>query len=807
MNQFLAETVAKLHEQYAKNNISDRGEGLESVVYATLNWPSWFVSVLVLASVTWFIFTARREQSSAIVWRKGFILGLRLLAIATLGFMLQGWMHQQHKTDLPELIIAFDVSHSMNTVDSLSEMPNKEEWLARLKSNTLTEPTRLNLAKLLLLENQQELLDALTSRFRVRLVAMGEQTKPITQSQAELSTAIRHLQATDNASKLGQSLREILETQRGRSTAAILLFTDGITTEGKPLSEIAEYARHKTIPLYTIGIGNEYAPRDVRLIDLLVEEQAFVNDMLTFEVKLSASSMQHRSGKVQLKVIGQSEVLAEQAITLTQEQETQTLKLNHRPNKEGIWNYELILAGFSQDTQPENNRVTSVVQVHNTQVRVLFVQGAPSYEYRFLKTMLERELNQAENTTSDSLGFRVVLQDADLKFAETDKSALPLFPISRDELFQYDVLILGDADPTQFSPTVLNNINDFVLVRGGGMIAIAGPRFNPLAYHDTPLATLFPIELETARIPLATSDLTTEIRPLPTALGLASTPLQLVDNPVENLQLWTEKLPGMYWWTESPDLRAGARVLLQHPTQSGESGSPLPLLTMHYIGAGRVMFQGFDSSYRWRYRVGDKYFSRYWIQMIRLMARGKIFANQRASELVSDRKEYRRGETVSLRLKFFDERLAPAEEHSVVLAVEREGMPRRTLSASRVSSQRGIFEASMTNLGEGVYRTWLLSPTVSGEPPSQEFRILAPPGEQARLELDRKELQSTAETSGGKFSKWHATEELFAQLPPGRPVRIEALPPTPIWNSPVLAGLFVLFLVTEWVARKLWGML
>ena len=73
-----------------------------------------------------------------------------------------------------------------------------------------------------------------------------------------------------------------------------------------------------------------------------------------------------------------------------------------------------------------------------------------------------------------------------------------MFPVSRDELFAYDVLIFGDANPSFLSRSVLDNIAAFVEERGGGLVVIAGPRHTPLAYRDTPLAKLLPINLDTA---------------------------------------------------------------------------------------------------------------------------------------------------------------------------------------------------------------------------------------------------------------------------------------------------------------------
>jgi hypothetical protein len=354
---------------------------------------------------------------------------------------------------------------------------------------------------------------------------------------------------------------------------------------------------------------------------------------------------------------------------------------------------------------------------------------------------------------------------------------------------------------------MLQNVADFVKVRGGGVVFIAGPRFNPGAYRDTPLASILPIDPATARLPDPDEDLSQEIRPRPTPLGLSTGTLQLADSRIENLQLWSQKLPGMYWWVETPHVRPGARVLLEHPTKTGAQGTPLPLLSLQFVGSGKVMFQAFDGSYRWRFRAGDEYFARYWIQTIRFLSRSKVLGKDRSAELTSDREEYQRGEPVLLRLKFLDDRKAPAEDDGVALMLERPGSPRRTITARRTSDSRGVFETTLTNLAEGRYRAWLAAPSLEGEPPSKEFRVVAPPGEQARLEMDAAELKSAAKISAGKFYTFSSASKLLDDLPPGRQVRIQSLPPQPLWNSPILAGVFVLLLVVEWLARKKAGML
>ena len=134
---------------------------------------------------------------------------------------------------------------------------------------------------------------------------------------------------------------------------------------------------------------------------------------------------------------------------------------------------------------------------------------------------------------------------------------------------------------------------------------------------------------------------------------------------------------------EAPDLKPGVRVLAEHPARTGPNGAALPVVLMHYVGAGKVVFHCTDETWRWRRRVGDVYFARYWVQTLRDLSRSALLDKDRKAELSVDREEYRRGDAVRLRVRFFDDRLAPLQDDGVVVVLEQEGGKRRRLGLRR----------------------------------------------------------------------------------------------------------------------------
>jgi hypothetical protein len=205
--------------------------------------------------------------------------------------------------------------------------------------------------------------------------------------------------------------------------------------------------------------------------------------------------------------------------------------------------------------------------------------------------------------------------------------------------------------------------------------------------------------------------------------------------------------------------------------------------------------------------VGDVFFARYWIQSVRYLSRSKLLGKDHAVELSADRREFRRGESVRLRVRFIDERQAPVADDGVVVVVEREGQKNQRISLVRNATNRGVFEGTFNDAMDGRYHAWLASPTLEGKAPATDFLVVAPPGELEYVQMDADELKRTAAETRGRFYRINDVEKLFGDLPPGRQVPIETLPPEVLWNKWWLLLAFLGLVASEWILRKRKGML
>ena len=780
--------------QTVASNALAQTAGNETSLEYTAPWPPW-VTILIVVLAALFTFGLYfREQSSARNWIKFGLATLRFALMCIVLWMMYGYTARPFRTDLPDLLFFVDNSASMATED-----PETKEL-----DTSVLDKTRLGLAKNVLLRDKAKLLAFAEENYQPKVVAL-EASKSEASATSTLVQQVDQLTATAKTSRLGARLREALQQQRGRPVAAVVYLSDGITTDGPPLSQIGLEAKQRGMPLHVVGLGSEIPQRDLQLSDLLVDDVVFIGDLVTFDLSLAGTGFKDETIKVTVRSADGTFEPKTQEVTFSSDSETQPVRITMKAEQVGNFEFIVETPAVEGEANSDNNALTTNVEVRDEQTRLLLVQSYPSYEYHYLKTLFERgsteTSREANPDRKSSVELSVVLQEADPEFSDIDARILPNFP-ERNELFEYDVVIFGDVNPTFLGNEALVNVRDFVRERGRGFVGIAGPRYMPATYTDTPLAEILPFDIRSTLAPPADLPIERGYRPKITPLGRRIPSMQLSLQSKKNEKIWSE-LPELYWLLEVDSLKPGVRVLAEHPTRTNTSGRPLPITTLSYVGAGKVLFQNTDDSWRWRIGNGDEYFARYWQQTLRYLSRFKL-GEGREIELTSDRQTYTRGEIVRLRARFFDERRAPSEK--VVVLVEQQGRGQRRVVLQRDDSDRGIFSADVTNLGAGSYHAWISEPTPAGDAPATDFEVTTPNTELSRLEMDAADLKRAAELSGGKYYTFETSKDLIGNLPAGKQVRIEPLPPEPLWNSWKLALLFLVLLVTEWLSRRQVGM-
>ncbi|MEP0842945.1 MAG: hypothetical protein HRF43_09555, partial [Phycisphaerae bacterium] len=404
------------------------------------------------------------------------------------------------------------------------------------------------------------------------------------------------------------------------------------------------------------------------------------------------------------------------------------------------------------------------------------------------------------------------LQSADETAVREGTTVIDHFPRHQEELMAYDCIVLLDPQPGDFDPAWTAHVEQLVGSFGGGLLYVAGRIHAPRFAHDAntrSLLDLLPVVIDANEADLVLNELG-HFQPTgwpftipPTAMG--SPILAMSDVPAENPQIWA-RLPGVYWHYPVRREKPVATVLLRHsnPRMRNSYGWHV-LLATQFFGTGRTGFMAFDSTWRWR-RYGDRYFNRYWIQLIRHLVEGKLLSGQQRGLIQFERDQYAVGEAVVVEARLLDARHLPLQQDEVAARLSQEGAGERSLVLKAQPNRPGWFRGEFVPSELGRHTVQIDLPGASGAEPAVirgEVRVGRPELEFQKPELDRDSLQLLAsQSAGGKYLEIDELDQLGTLIPSGTRAFTLNGPSSPLWDRWWTLALLVALLGIEWLVRK-----
>ncbi|HEY2900974.1 MAG TPA: vWA domain-containing protein, partial [Polyangia bacterium] len=222
---------------------------------------------------------------------------------------------------------------------------------------------------------------------RVDLYSFGEVVTPVT-------PAALHAPPTAEASRLGEALSEIRARYAGRDLGAVVMLSDGVDTgrigEG-PLDATTRGALESLgAPVYTVGIG-EKSLRDLSVAAVLADEFAFVRTPVTIEAMIRQNGLSDRQVDVTLTRDGRP--VATRNVVLRGEHSEEKVSFDWLPDHPGNFVFQIATPVLTGEALVSNNAQVFTVKVIRDRIRVLHLCGRPSWDQRFLRSMLRRDPN------------------------------------------------------------------------------------------------------------------------------------------------------------------------------------------------------------------------------------------------------------------------------------------------------------------------------------------------------------------------------------------------------------------------------
>jgi hypothetical protein len=235
------------------------------------------------------------------------------------------------------------------------------------------------------------------------------------------------------------------------------------------------------------------------------------------------------------------------------------------------------------------------------------------------------------------------------------------------------------------------------------------------------------------------------------------------------------------------------------------------MIVHQYVGTGQVVWLGFDATWRWRYRIGDRYHHRYWAQLARWAA-NKMAAGTDFVRFGTEKAELELGQDAMVRaswtpafLKLYPKLKPQAEFYRVDDKTDR---PFTTIDLKPLNGQPLTYEGRALSLPTGEFKVRLVADqTRLGDKPIETTIYVheKPSEELSDLSTNRELLVKIAEASGGRLflpDEAHELPKMFMKTEEKMPQYFE----TTLWDRwPWLAVMFSL-MMCEWVLRKLNGL-
>ena len=797
-----------------------------------LPWAQWVVFATVLLAVAFVALTYDRERVRARVRIPLTVLRALLvcLVIALLCRPVLVWERTREEPSVTAVL--FDQSESMTLRDMRAERPatapaddepptaepippvdeaysaQSADWRSRREA----------LFSACLPSAGQPPLDALLRTNQLALYGFGGAvySRGLVRDGARLNAALTELRdapADELTTDIAGAVETVLAEAPSGRLAALILASDGRSTVPADYRRLAEMAKRRRVPVFPILLGSPTPPVDVEVGPLLADENVFVKDILAVTGTLTTTGGGAGEIGLQLFEEGRDEPLSTQTLTLSGADEAHDFEFRSRPFRPGPHRYRVVADARPGEITLENNSSGIEVNAIEDKTRVLYVEGVPRFEYRYLKNTLLRE---------PTIVSSILLLDADEGFAQEGTAPIRRLPETEKELFEYDVVIFGDVDPRVSTGEQLGWITqrqaellvDFVGRRGGGFVLVAGERAAPQTFRGTPLEKLLPVMIDSDYLgysaPLPEdrrADGTAGYRLTLTPEAQTGPVFRFVSDPQLNQEILAS-LPLLYWYAPTLGPKPAAEVLAQHPLARTLSGA-MPVIVAGRYGAGRIYYHGTDDTWMWRRRTGEAFYDTYWLQVIRFCAENRLIAQSRAARLATDRKEYDYGGTVRVTLTLISSDLAESLPAELEVRFRRVDDDRGgTCTVTRLGPKSRTYEGSFTPPGQGNYALSAEVVAPSGEVVRPEVQFRVRPGnlERAARSADHESLILLAEQTGGRALTPDRLAEL-AEVIPDRSVRIPDDVAEPIWDTRLFLALLVLILSIEWGLRKWFGLI
>lgn len=608
-------------------------------------------------------------------------------------------------------------------------------------------------------------------------------------------TGVGDLSFDGARTQLAPALAGVREALTGVPLAGLVLLSDGADNASGALDETLLSLGARKVPVFTVGIGRERFAREIEISRVGAPRAVLEGASLVMNVEITQRGFGGRT--VELVVEDSGRIVSTEKITLPLDGEAITVRARVPTSEPGARLFTFRVAPQPGEMVVENNVQTALVAVRDRKEKILYIEGEPRFELKFLRRAVDGDENLQLVTMMRTA------KDRFLRLGVDDSLELVAgFPRTREELFAYRGIVLGSIEASFFTLEQLRMIADFVSERGGGLLMLGGRRsFAEGGYALTPVADVLPVELPAGREGKPAFH---EVKVEATPAGLLQPATQIAPSEAESAKRW-KTMPVVTSVNRVVRAKPGATTLLSGNAPGGGDRS-IALASQRY-GRGMAVAFPIEDSWLWQMHadipVGDPTYTSLWRQLLRWLVNevpGRV-----AVEVASDRVGMNEPLTVSATVA--DKAFRAVNSAEVMATVRTPSGAVREVPLEWSVTRDGEYHTTYTPTERGVHRIQVSAlsreDSVVGDPAFVNVGDLTT--EYFGAELNEPLLRRIAEETDGRYYTAASAMGLANDLAysNGGNTVVERLD---LWDMPIVFVLLLVLLASEWWYRRARGL-
>ncbi len=631
------------------------------------------------------------------------------------------------------------------------------------------------------------LIKALSDRFVLRTFRFS--------STASRLAAVNDLTFSGAQTRLGEALQGARQELAGLPLAGLVLVSDGADTTDASLGDAILALKADALPVFTVGVGRDRLARDIQVDRVSTPRTALKGTSLMIDAVITQTG--YAGETVTLDVEDDGRIVGSQEVKLPADGEPAAVRVRFTASEAGPRLFRFRIAPRRGEMVTQNNARESLIDVVDRREKILYYEGEPRAEMKFIRRAVADDKN---------LQLVTLQRTADNKYLRLDvdnpEQLVAGFPKTREELFAYRGLLLGSIEAGAFTGDQLRMISEFVERRGGGLLMIGGPRsFGEGDYTGTPVADALPVVVSRPgksldALPVA------HLKVRPTRAGEAHAVTQIGATEAASLARWPE-MPALTSVNPIREVKPGATVLLTGADGAREQ----VVLAFQRYGRGKTIAFAPQDSWLWQMNakmpLEDMTHENYWRQLLRWLVDGVPDAvNVRT---LTERVEP--GEPITLVGEVVDPDFVELNDAHVVARVTGPKGTTVELPMQWTGDKNGEYRTTFTTSDAGLYAAQVEASRAGKTLGTHGTQFRAAPGDAEYFDaaMHAARLQRIAQDTGGKFY----TIDHMTTLPDdlrytGRGVT--TVEERDLWHMPIVLLALVGMMCGEWGYRRAVGL-